>query len=199
MLLEKAIDRFGALLRTRLEQGVFTTEDSVRYTFFAALLETGDIQPESVILEFPHPDIKGAKIDTWLPSLDGKTHAIEFKYDRQIPSGKNLPRPQKAGAVFNDLSRLARIAGRTRMRCLFIYLTDREMAGYLSNPDNGLADFFSLRPGQALKIDGPYILGKSSTFQKAVGGSFQTELVSFYAAGLPKQHQLRIYEVHSRV
>ncbi len=45
-LLEKVIDHFGELLISRLELGVFTTEDSVRYTFFAALLETSDIRPE---------------------------------------------------------------------------------------------------------------------------------------------------------
>ena len=152
MLLEKPIKRFSFLLRSRLDKDIFTTEDSVRYTFFAALLESGELQPENMILEFPHPHIARAQIDTWIPSHNKETLAIEFKYDRQIPSKKNMPRTQKAGAIFNDLRRLTMLAARGDTRCLIVYLTDKEMAVYLSNPENGLSDFLGLRPGQALKI-----------------------------------------------
>ena len=66
--------------------------------------------------------------------------AIEFKYDRTIPSEKNAPRTQKAGKIFNDLRRLAMLDAKG----VFVYLTDREMGTYLSNPANGLSDFFLL-------------------------------------------------------
>ena len=58
MFLENIIKRFSDLLFSRLDKDVFTTENSVRYTFFAALQESGQFQPVDAILEFPHPDIE---------------------------------------------------------------------------------------------------------------------------------------------
>ena len=58
-LMAQAIAAFVPLLEKRLNSGIFTTEDSVRYTFFAALLHTG-VQPEQVVLEAPYRDIDGA-------------------------------------------------------------------------------------------------------------------------------------------
>lgn len=55
---------FGDMLETRLLNEVFSTEDSVRYTFFAALLGAGALRPEQIILEYPHPVIARAEIDT---------------------------------------------------------------------------------------------------------------------------------------
>ena len=49
-VMTQAIAAFVPLLKTRLSASIFTTEDSVRYTFFAALLHAG-VQPEQVVLE----------------------------------------------------------------------------------------------------------------------------------------------------
>ncbi len=129
-LLHGVIAEFSKLLDVRLKQDVYTTEDSIRYTFFAALLEVGDIRPDQVILEYAHPAIQRARIDTWITSLDGEAVAIEFKYHREIPSGKNSPRPMKAGQLFHDLKRLTLIEHSAPARSLLVFVTDEEMAAY---------------------------------------------------------------------
>ena len=45
---------FAQLLRKRFGQGAYTTEDSIRYTFFAALLVKSDFEAQDVVLEYPH-------------------------------------------------------------------------------------------------------------------------------------------------
>ena len=121
---------FAKLLDTRLKVGVLTTEDSVRYTFFASALHN-NISPDAVILEFPHPAIPRAQIDTWMPDFHGVTVAIEFKYDREPPGGKNQPKTQKAGSVFEDLRRLLLVSMSTDAVCYFVYVTTEEMNVYL--------------------------------------------------------------------
>jgi hypothetical protein len=105
-LLDKVFEDFSALLTRRFDRRVPTTEDSIRYTFFAALMNTG-FQPEQVVIEFKHPSIPGAEIDTVIVA-DNRLPAValEFKYDRVANS--TSPKPQKAGALFADLSRLLR-------------------------------------------------------------------------------------------
>ena len=78
---------FTNLLETRFNGNVLTTEDSVRYTLFASMLHN-NISPNAVILEFPHPEIPRAQIDTWMSDFHGKSVAIEFKYDREPPGGR---------------------------------------------------------------------------------------------------------------
>ena len=46
---------------------MFTTEDSIRYSFFAALMQSEGVSPSDVIQEFPHTKIMNAKVDTYIP------------------------------------------------------------------------------------------------------------------------------------
>ncbi|MFC1975481.1 hypothetical protein ACFLXQ_03670 [Chloroflexota bacterium] len=187
---------FSALLKTRLNHLVFTSEDSVRYTFFAALLHTTKIAPHEIILEFPHPSIPGAQIDTYVPSTpDRKGLVIEFKYDRQPPGGRNMPRTQNAGEVFNDLYRLARFEEDPSADRLLVYLTDAGMAGYLSNSRNQLTDFFQLAPGHQLRVDERYLETKAITFQRCIGGSLNADLTGLWQDTLPNNHHLRICQI----
>ena len=143
--LEPALYLLAELLERRLKRGVFTTEDAVRYTFFIALVQALSLQPEDIVLEHDHGAIARAKIDTWIPSFEGHAYGIEFKYDRPIPSGKNAPLTQKAGQIIKDMFRLAKIDTTLKAETVFVYLATREMAGYFSNPNNGLADLFGLQ------------------------------------------------------
>lgn len=189
MMLHATLERFSDLLSVRLIKRIFTTEDSVRYTFFTALLQQSGLKPEDVVLECPHPSIAGAEIDTWIPSFEAGGLAIEFKYDRDIPSGKNTPRTQKAGKVFHDLYRLGQI--KNGARCLFIYLTGPEMASYFSNPSNGLTEFFSLPQGRTFPIDSAFMSGKSSTFASSVGKAPDVVVAALYGCSLPGKHEVR--------
>jgi hypothetical protein len=102
--------QFSALLGERLRLGVLTTEDSIRYTFYIALLSSGDMKHTDVILEHPHPLIPGAEIDTIIRGVNGRQPlAVEFKYDRGNPGGTNQNRTQRAAAVVGDMFRLVKV------------------------------------------------------------------------------------------
>ncbi len=194
--MKEVLKEFSILLRNRLSSKIFSTEDSIRYTFFVALLKTTSITPDEVILEYPHPKISGAEVDTYIPStLERGGLIVEFKYDREIPSGKNLPRPQKAGKLFSDIYKLIKFDVDPRASHWFIYLTDDEMRAYLRNERNGLSDFFELGFGSTIRVDERYISSKSSTFKGAVGGIFNADIKSIWSEEMPNGHMLRVYEV----
>jgi hypothetical protein len=197
MAIEPTLERFGELLHLRLERDIFTTEDSVRYTFFAALLEKGGLYPHDIVLEHRHPSIAGAEIDTWAPTFGGRGLAVEFKYDRGLPSGKNTPRTQKAGQVFHDLYRLRMVA--PEMLRVFVYLTGVEMARYFSNPTNGLAEFFSPGRGRMLVVDSGFMSSKSPSFVASTGEVPNVLVTQLYSRSLPKDHELRVYEVRNAI
>src|SRR5437867_2974928 len=88
---------------------------SIRYTHFHALLSSGFRKHPDVVLEYPHPTLERQMIDTLIaPRGNSPSIAIEFKYDRTIPSDRNLNMTNRAGAVFGDLFKLAHIPDRNR-------------------------------------------------------------------------------------
>ena len=194
-IMKEVLEQFSTLLKRRLGI-VYTTEDSVRYTFFVALLKQTNIAPHEVILEYPHPKIPRAEVDTYVPSTqERKGLILEFKYDREIPSHTNSPRPQKAGKLFNDIYKLTRFDADPDATLWLIYLTDGEMANYLRNAHNGLVDFFELPVGEVLKIDENYISSKSATFKGDIGGSTTVDIECIWNEEMPNQHEVRVYEI----
>ena len=181
----------------RLKKGVYTTEDSVRYTFFGILVRDTNLSLHDIVLEQPHGTIKGAKIDAYFPNFQGNEVIIEFKYDRGIPSGSNSPRSQKAGMLFNDMKRLLKFRAKTRLPTmrLLIYLTDGEMASYMRNPRNNLVNFFDLKLGAHFLLDGSFFKNKSATFKDSAGEVFTARTTCDWSGKLPKKHELRIYRV----
>ncbi len=190
----EVFEEFGRLLEERFRREVITTEDSVRYTFFAALLKSG-VSPEQVVLEFPHPAIDRAKIDTWLPIYKSGSIAIEFKYDRDPPGGNNQPKTQKAGAVFKDFRRQALVASAVGVRSYVVYVTSEEMAVYFRNPNNGHSRLWGLEHGSDMIIDERYLLDKPQTFLRALGVSFKAKVVGVFRSDLSGGNYLRAYEV----
>ena len=184
---------FAGLLKVRLDGRVPTTEDSVRYTFFAALLRNG-VAPDEVVLEFPHPRIPRAEVDTWMPDFHGTAVAMEFKYDRDLPGGKNPPKTQKAGAVFKDLRRLRLLADVAS--CYLVYVTTREMDVYFRNPSNGHEQFYDLLPGNSVRIGESYFAGKPQTLLRTLGGTFDARVTGVMKRSLGS-HSLRVYRVNS--
>lgn len=195
--MREAIEVFANLLNERLAVGAYTTEDSVRYTFFHALLSSGVCSHTDVVLELPHPTIQRAEIDTLITTRSNEPSvALEFKYDRRIPSGRNLPRSRKAGAVFKDLFRLARVPESTAKVKCFVYLTDSEMASYFRNPANGLRDFFELDEGQSLMLPPAFVAARAETFQKEVRASQITCTVTgVFSREMENERSLRIHRV----
>lgn len=197
MLFERSVASFIELINERLEYSVFTTEDSVRYTFFAALLKNGAV-PRQVILEYPHPKIKGAAIDTWITptkEIAGSAIAIEFKYDRPIPSGYNQPKTQKAGSVFKDLQRQALLAEDADVVPYFVYLTTVEMAKYFDNPKNGFGRLWNLEKGEQLNIDERFPNDKSKTFRAQIMAIKPFTVIGVASSVLAGAHYLKVYQL----
>jgi hypothetical protein len=199
-MLRATLERFDELLQERLNAEVFTTEDSIRYTFFHALIEAGYCKLVEVILEMSHPAIPRAQIDLLILAAQNRPSvAFEFKYDRAIPSGKNLPRPQKAGAVFKDLFRLARIPRVLAQDRYFIYITGPEMLGYFQNPRNHFVKFFNLKEKDRFVITDQFVESQVQTFRNYVKGYvLPCFVVGAYRQDLPNQHALRIFQVVDR-
>ena len=191
--MERIAKHFVSALKRRLQSGIFTTEDSIRYTFFASLITVGGFSPEDIILEYDHPKLDRAKIDTWIPFYRNGPLALEFKYDRAIPSKRNSPRTMKAGKIFNDLRRLEMLD----CRGMFIYVTDSEMVNYLRNKANSLHDFFELSVGETWLLTEDFFNNRNRTFSTASGDLVEMEAKCIVSESLPNNHFLKIYETIS--
>ncbi len=194
---DRVFRRFVTLLRRRFEQGAATTEDAIRYTFFAALVDCG-LRPEQIIVEAPHPTLKRARMDTLLPSFAGQTVALEFKYHRVLEGTWNRPKSAQAGSVFEDVRRLLLVPSTEARRRFLVYVTDQDMIKYMLNPKNGLKEFFELQPLKAMVVSDDFVTSKCGTFQKRVLGELYAKLRCLYMAELSNIHALRIYEVRER-
>lgn len=175
---------------------VSTSEDAVRYTFFYALSDALNLKPEEIVLEHDHASIARAKIDTWIPDYAGRAYAIEFKYDRPIPSKMNPPLTQKAGQVLRDVFRLAQAQSSDKIKTIFIYLTTREMASYFSNNANGLANFLNLRPAASLTIHNNYLDLRAATLRSSAGAVIPCTVGILLSRSLPLGHEIRAYAIN---
>ncbi|MYD95058.1 MAG: hypothetical protein F4Y02_15530 [Chloroflexi bacterium] len=189
-------DDFAELLDSRLQGDIPTTEDSVRYTLFASMLHHR-MRPDSVVLECPHPAMPGAQLDTRVFGYCEHDVAIEFKYDRRPPGGKNSNRTQKAGSVFRDLFRLQRANKETGDTCYFIYLTDMEMHGYFNNPENRHQELYALAPHADLLINTSYFSNRPKSFMDELDDPFEAVITNRSKRTLSGGHHLRIYGVRA--
>ena len=140
MDLELVFKDFCNKLRTRTE---FTSEDTVRYYWFASMLEKGiDKTVNHYSLEEPYDSsklkakIKGLnrqELDLWYKNgrRPYNEFAMEIKYHRQSKS--DYAKTSAAGSIFGDLLRLlefSKLASNDGKR-LFLYVTDDVMDEYL--------------------------------------------------------------------
>jgi hypothetical protein len=196
VLSQAVLNDFAALLSVRFSRNVFTTEDSIRYTLYASLLRSG-ISPDRIIVEHRHPAIPGAEVDTVILDAAGNlAAAIEFKYNRPIPSGRNLPLPQAAGNLFRDIFRLA--AFKNVAFRYFVYLTSRELAQYLSNSARGLDCFFDLPEGKEIALDEAVFKNCPQTFHRQMERrTDNVKLRSLISKPCPGENFLRVYRIES--
>lgn len=198
--MRETFELFAKLLNERLVAKVATTEDSIRYTFFYALLSSGAFNHTEVIIEHQHPVIKKKQIDFVISPKDERPAiAFEFKYDRSIPSKRNLNKTNRAGMVFNDLIRLAYVPEATAARKYFVYVTDWQMASYFRNPNNSLTGLFDLPMGQTFQVDRTFLNTRPLSFRSKVSkvsdDSIAFDVVGYFARDLDGEHFLRVYEI----
>lgn len=157
------------LLDNRFSRKIHTSEDSIRYCFFYTLACSRKIcHPNDVILEYPHPNISGAQIDTCVRlGKDGPDYAIEFKFHRK--SNTISPKPMKAGMLFKDLFRQAKFKKTyEKTTCYVVYVTDMEMWRYFGKPSNGCKTWYNLRSREHLLLNEEYFSKVSDTFRKKI-------------------------------
>lgn len=197
--LQSVFKEFAELLNNRFKTGIFTKEDAIRYTFFYSICKNM-FKPEDVILEDRHPFLEGEKeIDMRIESSENSDELVfEFKYD--VKRTSISPKPYKAGKLFADIFRLEKFKSgySSHSRCFLIYVTDFELADYMSKDENRLDDFFNLQEGKLLKINSEYIHNHSNTFVNEASkyGITDCQILSCLSDVLANDHFLRIYEVN---
>jgi hypothetical protein len=186
---------FCAFLERRIEAGQHLTEDSVRYAFFLAMLQTTAIEQHEVVLELPHPQFPGKEIDTYVAAAAARPEFfVEFKFHRASASAS--PSPQKAGSLFKDFSRLAALMGQDR-HCLVVYLTCPEMARYFTKHSAAYSDFWQQAEGNAFTFDGVFLAKTTDTFRKASGTHVSARVSVRFCAALAKEYHLRVFDVQA--
>ena len=187
-------EQFATYISLRIASGQHLTEDSVRYSFFLALLLTTDIKQHELILELPHPSYPGKEIDTYIVPAEGRPATyVEFKFHRSSKS--TSPKPQKAGGLFKDVARMASLASATS-RCLVVYLTCPEMATYFDSKSSAYSSFWRNKIGSEFQYDGAFLENTTPTFRKVVGDlPFARVGVEYAASSLENKYQLRVFNI----
>lgn len=188
--------RFADILSERFEAGTHTTEDAIRFCFHLALLQEMGISHQRLILEYPHPTIKRAKVDTWLePAAGDPGLAVEFKYDREIPSEGSVNKTQRAGAAFHDLYRLTGIT--EKYIRVFIYVASPAMNEYFNNERNRLAQFYNQPIGVEFTFARATIDRCAKVLVEAAGPGSDLHLTLAFKQCLPADHEVRVYHLNS--
>lgn len=196
---QKTYERFAEFLQKRLEtKQHHLTEDSVRYVFFLAVIQTTAIQQHEIILELPHPHskFKGKEIDTKIEAGEGRPEIfIEFKFHRKTKSSSG--KPNKAGTLFKDISRLAALKPSNKCRCLVVYLTCGEMVQYFKKNAAAYSQFWSQPSGGNFIYDDLFVAKTTDTFRKA-SSEHHPARVSVEFSALIQDYQLRVFEVREK-
>ncbi|MCH8146758.1 MAG: hypothetical protein IH987_02030 [Planctomycetes bacterium] len=130
---------FARELRIRLAADTHTTEDTIRYYFWNALVKSG-ADAHTLVPEMPHPNpaMKGKEVDLRLDAKPFGPAWLEVKYNRGLPSKRNLPRTQVYGALLTDFFKLALIEDGDPK--LVLYVSTPEMVRHLKNNAGGLLE-----------------------------------------------------------
>lgn len=193
-LTDETYQRYAQFLEQRIEEQQHLTEDSVRYAFFFAILQTTSIRQHEIILELPHPRFPGKEVDTYIqPSGDRQELFIEFKFHQN--SASTSPKPQKAGSIFKDISRLSSIKT-AESRCLVVYLTCLEMAKYFEKNEAAYSSFWRQPTDGGFIYDDKFLELTTDTFRKTSGDLHRARVHVAYSASLSRGYHLRVFEVH---
>lgn len=188
-------EKFADFLQKRIESSQHLTEDSLRYAFFYAVMQTTSIEQHELILELPHPKFPGKEVDTYIQASKGRPELFfEFKFHRT--SSSTSPKPQKAGALFKDFARMASLVSNGR-QCLVIYLTCSEMATYFEKNEVAYSEFWRHPTGSEFVYDEVFLSKTTDTFQKTCGEYHAARVHVEFSSLLARGHHLRIFDVRA--
>jgi hypothetical protein len=194
--LAPAFSEFASSVSIRLQRGVHTSEDAIRYTFFWAILNELHLRPEDIILEHSHTGIDRAEVDFYLPVCDGTPGFIaEFKYHRKGAATTASPRPLQAGAIIRDFDRLSRYVTSTQLQRYLVYVTDSEMHNYLSKRRDDVGRFYDGASVDDVRIDEAYVSGASQTLRDYAGAISPCTVRLAFGLDAPPNCFIRIWTV----
>jgi hypothetical protein len=105
------------------------SEHAVHFCLALGIQAAYELPPGSIVFERP----AGARrIDLWVAPAD---LLIEVKYQRPIPSGRNLPVTQLFGGLLADFNKVRAVKATAR---LVVFVTDALGVTYLRNSARGL-------------------------------------------------------------
>jgi hypothetical protein len=163
-----AWNALAGLLESRLVPSSTFSEEDLCHCVVESLESLGMFPKGLVRLNYPHPSFDSKRIDLFLPPFSGQDAiACELKYDRGIPSGYSQPRSMKFGSLLNDLIRLGHFRGAGIER-FSVYVTDREMLGYLQNPRNGFASLFGNQEWPGLVDNSMFLDSRGASVRKMI-------------------------------
>ncbi len=124
--MHEAAKEFSEILGKRFSKKIHTTEDSIRYIFFHSMMSKMKYGPNDIMLEYPHPAIRRARIDTFIhQNSTYPATALEFKFHRAYHGKTMAPIPQHAESLFKDIFRLVRLQKiMPGTDCYLVYVTD---------------------------------------------------------------------------
>lgn len=140
-----------------------TTEDNVRYYWFAAMMQQ-DHNLNNYTLEYSYPSLPGKELDLLYQGKE--TLAFEMKFHHHVtkPAFDHL---LAAGGLIDDLQRLQSLTSKELHR-YFLYVTDDEMDKYLNNGSNAyraeLRKFYQATLGSPFKLTFPVPPTSPNTF-----------------------------------
>jgi hypothetical protein len=127
-------------------------EDSIRYDFFNSVIQTFNLRPYELLLEYPIPNSQfeqktlkqesGRGRHEYKPEVDLLIHPTkelrngliaEFAYFRKPEKATNQDKTGKHGKILNEVFRLSLMKHHTSFRnynCYLICVTDSEMINY---------------------------------------------------------------------
>jgi hypothetical protein len=193
MSLPSVFSRYAEYLNQRIEHGQTLSEDTLRYSFFAAIIKASDVPQHDILLEHPHPALATKRIDTYVQAVGQRlAHYFEFKYHKKTAATAN--KPQRAGGLFNDFCRLSHLAGESA-NCFVVYITDRDMAGYFPNNISSYPGFWNGPLGSDFFFNQAFYDGTSESFKSKCTPFVPTYVRFAFLSALHAGHHLRIFQV----
>ena len=163
----------AAELRAHRRAGLsaLLTEDTVRFATARALVQVG-VEPGLLRVEWPHPDLKGSRIDLVI-GRPRPTALIEFKFPRE-PIEVNAAWTMAMGEILKDLYRVAVYSAAADR--LFVLVESARLRRYLAR--SGSRYGFDL-DGDQLDLQPTAIAGLPDTATAIIG----PQLVSHHVKG----------------